>query len=843
MKSIRTARKPSFAGLLMLVAGLLAGCATSTLSHAQNAPVSAVPAAQQAPQAWNLRPIDGHKPDIWAAGDNWKHGDGNSLADHGGVWTLAVQNDKNPVPTSPYELMVAGTYVGQTCIWQGGAPSPDPAQQYRGATLTARPADGSPQASPSSAILFRVPESGLYACEVEGQAHAQNHTAGYALLTLCALTADHTGARPVASVALNTKSAGAFGGYPDAFSLKEFVTLQKGEEIAVRLQAVNPGPATAGSVAATFSRFRISRLPPLDGRELIVAARPSRMSTNAVMVDAGRALSINGFSRIERQIFGLTAYYMIDVKTESPLLADGGIESIGMPTSFGWVLPDGAKPMDAPAIDAWFADPQGASNLFFNYMGTDRYVYGKLLPPVRASGAEPWLYLQGNVPGHITPNGTPTDDALWGRMAGDYIKLAKRADPKLTYVHIWNEPNVYWFKDKKGGKEYASLFKAAAGAIKQACPDVKVGGPVLCWPPTAPENQTGQPPWYTWEGYSRPLLDLAAAELDFFDWHTYGHPVEVIEGELHLITAYAQTRHAKWLRQAITETNFDLKKEQWPDRAQHFRNRVLPMMRQTLMLLRNPDKVFCQQVHDIHAQVNGMYRFMGDGPMAVTPMQEFFRICKPLRGMRLATTSTDPELAVEAAATGTCITVALANFGTAEKTVPLALRGLTRARLQSTQGQVLDTVSLRPVSALAPGGTVTLPAQSLTVLTFAFAESVEPKRTLERSEFFAQDVMARLAADKPVTLSFPLPGGAQNQATAAAVRLGLKGAGATGRWQLKVGGETVDVDRPGAFVEIPLHGVPQGYPVTAELVPLEPGEGDHPTFLSFASLVLDAVTP
>jgi len=843
MITLHDAIRHSKAGRLMLAASLLAGCARVAPPVSPQA--SAVPAVQEAPKVWTLCPINGHKPDVWSAGGNWKHADGNPLADHGGTWTLAVQDGKNPSPTAPYAPMTAGTYVGYTLIWQGGPSAQDPAQQYRDTTLTARPTDGSPQAGPASALLFRIPDSGLYTCEVAGQATVQNPSAGHAQLTFCALSADRTSARPIASLSLNAKTAGAFGGYPDAFEVKESISLQKGEEFAVRLQAVNPGPATAGTVAATFSRFRITRVPPLDGRGVAMMTRHARVPTNAVVVDVDRALTVNGYSQIERQIFGLTAYHMMDVSHGAQYLADGGIESVGMPVNFGWVLPAGVKTMDATAIDAWFADPKGAADLFFHYAGSDRYVYGKILPPVRASGVEPWLYLQGNVPGHATSNGTPTDDALWGKLAAEYVTLCKRADPKLTYVHIWNEPNVYWFKDSKAGKEYASLFKEAAGAIKKACPDMKVGGPVLCWPPTAPENQKGQAPWYTWDQYSRPLMDAAAGELDFFDWHAYGQPAAVVEGELHIVTGYAQTRHGKWLRNAITETSFDLKKTEWADRTQHFRRRVLPMMRQAFMLLRNPDKIFCQQVHDIHAYVNdsGMYRFMGDTAMAVTPMQEFYVACKPLRGTRLVTVSPDTDVAVEAAANGSRVTVALANFGALEKSVPLALRGLARERLRATEGQVLDVVSLRPVLALATNGVVALPPESLTVLTFDVDVAPGFRGTRERNEFFAKEIMARLEDGKSFKVSFPLAGGTQNQATAAALRLGLKGAGATGRWQVKIAGETVDIDKPGAFVEVPLRGVPQGYPVEAELIPTGEGESEQPTFLSFASVVLDVETP
>ena len=78
-----------------------------------------------------------------------------------------------------------------------------------------------------------------------------------------------------------------------------------------------------------------------------------------ITVRCDRAVSINGFEQIERQVFGLTAYEGPDV-VESPegrhVFSEWGVECVGMAGNFDWVLPRDAKALDAAGIDAWFGD-------------------------------------------------------------------------------------------------------------------------------------------------------------------------------------------------------------------------------------------------------------------------------------------------------------------------------------------------------------------------------------------------------------------------------------------------------------------------------------------------------
>ena len=567
-------------------------------------------------------------------------------------------------------------------------------------------------------------------------------------------------------------------------------------------------------------------------------------ATHAVTIRCDRALSVNGFDQIERQVFGLTAYEgpdFLEMPEGKGYFPQWGVESLGVAGSFEWLLPKDPKAMDPAAVDAWFKDPKGAMWFATKYPGpgTDRYVEGRLIPLMRAEGIEPFLYLVGNVPGGADANGVPSDAALWASFAAHYVDLIKGLAPKLKYVHVTNEPNAFWFRSNKDGQDYAKLFNAAAEAIHAQHPDVLVGGHVSCWPPTWPAKQTGQKDWYTWPSWSKPFLDASIKQLGFMDWHCYGVDAPSIEGEMHLVTGYARAKHGKWLRNAITETGFGLTEAEWHDRAIHYKKRALPMMAQFLTVLRNPDKVFCQQVHDFNAVSGEWYRWRPHGNMTVTPMMELYRILKPLRGTRLVVQGAPAEAMIEAATEGNRLAVALFNGTASAVKTPLDLKKLASGQVKRVTGQVLDVASLRDFP-VAANGSVTVPGESLVVLTYELAVPLPVKTALTRREFFSEAVMAKIPADGKLKVAFPVDAGVQTNAEAAAIRLGFKGPAREMTWKLKIGGEEITLKQPGAFVEVPLARPPQGYPLELALQwQGTPDDDERDNYLSFASLVWD----
>jgi hypothetical protein len=253
-----------------------------------------------------------------------------------------------------------------------------------------------------------------------------------------------------------------------------------------------------------------------------------------IVVRLDTAREVNGVSIVPDGLFGVTAYNGPEIATDErwrTLLMDSGLRWVGMPAAPDWLLPPEAPPGFAAG---WADTPAGAAFLDQRRRG---YHIPSCLKAWRDIGVEPMLYLgfEGIFKWPDSGDGKPRPEAMpplfpvsprdIERAAvewAEYVALFRRVDPGLTWVHLENEPNADWFKWRKGGQDYATIFKEVAHAIKTRNPGVKVGGPVLCWPPSWSPSQYRDSPWYTWGGWTLPLIETAGKQLDFFDFHLYG---------------------------------------------------------------------------------------------------------------------------------------------------------------------------------------------------------------------------------------------------------------------------------------------------------------------------------
>ena len=229
------------------------GCLLALLIFAAACP------AQEAGK-WSLKPIDGDNTKNWEAG-SWTWEMGNPCEDHGATWTVAFQNKINPEPGFSYTPMNKGTYVGFIRIWQGDADvSKDPRMQYQKNQLIARPANVSAQQSESVAILFKPKNGGEYQVNIKSVLdHVQNPTAGDALVGVYLMSTDGRLVEKLQESELNVKKPGVFGNnLPQAIEFNKTVTFAAGQELILRLQAVNPGNASVGACALKIDEFTVT---------------------------------------------------------------------------------------------------------------------------------------------------------------------------------------------------------------------------------------------------------------------------------------------------------------------------------------------------------------------------------------------------------------------------------------------------------------------------------------------------------------------------------------------------------------------------------------------------------
>ena len=568
------------------------------------------------------------------------------------------------------------------------------------------------------------------------------------------------------------------------------------------------------------------------------------------VVAPGTELAVNGYSKIEPEIFSLTAY---EGGTDFDPALNGhqwldfcktyGVEGIGFVFPPGWMSPPEPNhfwlDMTMDEVRQWIGDSGEAQRRFD--AGPLPVVFGRILPALRAAGVSPFMYAYGPEPG---TSGCKEGDCAdrWIHVSIRCLGMWLKADPEFEYAHLWGEAAARWFRLDCGGHrcgpaDYATFFNRWARAVHERYPQLKLGGPVTWGKPT---TATG------WEGWNKTLIDMSHEELDFLDWHAYGTPGVRLEGDLHASTAYARMNYGKWLRHAITETNNaqgDLKREEWYDYAIHYRKRVLYLADQTFRFLRNPDKTFNRQVHDYSAWA-GTYtvKFKGHDALPVTPPMEMFRIFKPLRGRRVWTQNPFDDLFLEAAVEDDRLTIAMMNPSKRDRCVPLSITWAADNPVVGRSGHILTENGLDDLAVPAtPDATpLQLPAESIVVAVYRTKNPIAVDDRVRRWEYFSEDLMVQINPNGlwQVSTTIRLNDQVRRNATSATLRFGINRDDEYVKpsWTIRIDGEPHTIEKATSFGELRLARVPSGNAVKLSFTCDAPPPIDYA--VSFASIVL-----
>ncbi len=144
---------------------------------------------------------------------------------------------------------------------------------------------------------------------------------------------------------------------------------------------------------------------------------------------------------------------------------------------------------DDMAIYQYFKDPEGVEHESYNFTYLDRvmdyyreqglrpFLELGFMPEKMASGTQTIFYWKGNT----TP---PADHSKWADMVKATLKhLAQRygVEEVSTWpCEVWNEPNLPGFWENADKAKYLELYAVTARAVKEALPEMKVGGPAIC---------------------------------------------------------------------------------------------------------------------------------------------------------------------------------------------------------------------------------------------------------------------------------------------------------------------------------------------------------------------------
>jgi len=144
---------------------------------------------------------------------------------------------------------------------------------------------------------------------------------------------------------------------------------------------------------------------------------------------------------------------------------------------------------DDMAIYQPYKDAEGNEHVTYNFTYLDRVMDDYLanglkpflelgfMPERMASGTQTIFYWKGNT----TP---PADHQKWADMVKATLRhLADRYGEEEVSTwpcEVWNEPNLPGFWEHADEKKYHELYAASVRAVKEALPNMRVGGPAIC---------------------------------------------------------------------------------------------------------------------------------------------------------------------------------------------------------------------------------------------------------------------------------------------------------------------------------------------------------------------------
>jgi hypothetical protein len=531
---------------------------------------------------------------------------------------------------------------------------------------------------------------------------------------------------------------------------------------------------------------------------------PSLLCGQGVAVDAGTNVILGDEPRIRATLFGLTAFEggpaMVADRDYWARIAALRPGCIRYPGKIDWVTGDTHR-------DPGFFATTAARNAFNKaLLFGSRYPIGRFLPATRQLGAEPMCSL-GGVPKWLQHEKTrnPADFDRWAGLCAGYVGLWKERDPQLRLVQIWNEPNASWFRDPRAtdkGSDAATLHiemaNKVARAVKQAHPDVLVGGPVLCWAPGWPRNQKGQKPWYTWQGWTLPWLEGTKDTIDFFDFHVYDISPEDFAVQSEMLVNAAERIQSRRLPIWITESNYNLKKEELKDGPAIWEKRIVPYARLLLKgILPQADKIHGNLYHDLHATRHTLLPNGADQP---DPVYWLLWILRDLRGLRVKVDIGIPDIVAAATMEEDRVTTILFNDSPAAQDVPLTVTmpcgywtGPSVRLMQRGESGTAEPSRPR-VKFQRQGpkasGTIRLEPHAIAAIDFRMDRFGKAGRTLRVREHFGDRNVAFLQPNAPVESTIPLPA---DRAGTWQLRLGLLGPDGQEPLKLMLNGTAVPI--------------------------------------------------
>jgi hypothetical protein len=311
-------------------------------------------------------------------------------------------------------------------------------------------------------------------------------------------------------------------------------------------------------------------------------------------------------------------------------------------------------------------------------------------------------------------------------------------------------------------------------------------------------------------GWTVPWLEGTKDTIDFFDFHVYSISAQDFAVQSEMLVNASERIQGRRLPIWITESNYNLKKEELNDGAAIWERRIVPYARFLLQgILPQADKIHGNLYHDLHARRHTLLPRGAEDP---DPAYWLLWVLRDLRGLRIKVDTGVENVIAAATMEEDRVTVILMNDSEETRDIPLTVSmpcgywtGPTVRLMQRGDSGTAEPSRPRLKFERQGGkaiGTVPLGPHAIASVDFRMDRFGKPRRVVRVREHFGNQNVAFLKTDSPVEATISLP---KDRTGDWQLRLGLLGPEGDEPILLTINGKSVPA-QPTALQELAIAG-------------------------------------
>ncbi|MDZ8120535.1 hypothetical protein P9H32_18050 [Pontiella sp. NLcol2] len=352
--------------------------------------------------------------------------------------------------------------------------------------------------------------------------------------------------------------------------------------------------------------------------------------------------------------------------------------------------------------------------------------------------------------------------------------------PKPAMLEVVNEPFVHAREHNTTYAEISEFHNKVAERVKRLHPDLLIGGYTAAHPGFE-DHDFGH-----WDKNWRQFIDIAGGNMDFFSLHLYDNPLKNkdpqnsiyrsgsnVEAILDMVEHYSFLKLGEVKPLNISEygclrvgNGFPYSPDEaW--RCTRSYNTIL------MQLLERPDRIIQaipfmvlkaewgrkdgypypkRLLYDVD-ELKGRPKD-NDGPWAYTPRLNFWELWKGVKGTRVDTIASDPDIQVDAYVNGADVFAVVSSLDhTGPQTVELSMLGAAEDLLRVEVKHAHADENLEPVIdefERASLERITLGASATAMLKFSYRAPLKTDEVSVEKKYYATTYLQPIKADEPV---------------------------------------------------------------------------------------------